>query len=72
MAIELHSSPRKRPVVEVEIDGKRVPYNGCSQDSLEDAKAFYSKMGWEYIGSSHVYYTDGVRNETKDLHHFFY
>ena len=62
------SSPK---TLEAEIDGQRVPYDACSSDdSLEDAKAYYEKA-FEYFGSGHVYFVNGTRNQSKTLMHFF-
>ena len=60
----------KKWVNKCEINGKILPYDGCSESSLIDAKIFYGKH-WEYMGSSYVTYHNGTRNKWRKLHHFF-
>jgi hypothetical protein len=55
---------------ECEIDGIRQNYDICSSRSIEEAQKFYGDE-YKYIGSSHVLYINGVRNEFKELHYFF-
>jgi hypothetical protein len=60
----------RKSISEAEINGNRVRFGACSSNSLEKAKEFYGK-DWEYIGSGHKTWYDGVENNWKELHHFF-
>lgn len=51
------------------INSELIQYDGRSTKDLETAKAYYS--GWDYIGSSSVFYVGGIRNEYPGLIHFF-
>lgn len=53
------------------IDGKRVKYDGCSNNPLPMAKEFYTDDKWEYIGSSFTTFHDGVENNWGKEYHFF-
>ncbi len=61
---------RKKLKTECLIDGQKVDYDGCSISKLEEAKDFY-KESFKYIGSGYIYFIEGTRNESKNLHHFF-
>lgn len=60
-----------RPHNECEIDGKRMPYSVCSDDTLEEAIEYYGAKRVEHIGSSYITYHNGVKNTWPKLHHFF-
>lgn len=52
------------------IECKKIKFNACSiNEDLEYAKQVYSH--YKYIGSSNVIYINGIRNEFKNLYHFF-
>ena len=62
---------REKNKLQAEIDGVIRDYKACSREPLEEAKSEYKKAGWTYIGSSNVYYVNGVRNESNKVIHFF-
>ncbi len=49
--------------------GDKVKYDECSSKPLEEAKKSCSNR--EYVYSGYIYYINGTRNESKELHHFF-
>lgn len=54
------------------IRNKRMFYDGCSTDTLRDAKEFYAAAdGWEYIGSSRIVWYNGESSTCLDITHFF-
>jgi hypothetical protein len=56
---------------ECAINGKRIKYDGMSSFPLEEAKNYYEKLGYEYIGSSYITYHNGTKNTWNKLNHFF-
>lgn len=62
-------SDNQEHTLECLIKGKRIPYDICSSDTLENAK---KSMGdkFKYLGSGRVYFRDGVEKKT-ELTHFF-
>ncbi len=54
---------------EFRLDGKLVPYDACSKNSLSEAKAYYEHF--EYIGSSKVMVLDGKETVWDEPYHFF-
>jgi hypothetical protein len=51
------------------IDGKKIEYDACDSRDLKRAKEDYKD--WKYLGSSNVYFIYGVRNESKEINHYF-
>lgn len=52
-----------------QIKGQQLHYDACATNSLKEAKIFYSNF--DYIGSSYVYFINGVKNKSDKRHHFF-
>jgi hypothetical protein len=51
------------------IKGKRIRYDAMSERSLAEAKKEYS--AYEFIGSSHIFFVNGVKVKSKNIVHFF-
>ena len=63
---------RPQPFNECGLKGKgRKPYDICSTKSIEETIKSYQFLKLQHIGSSYVTYHNGVRNQWKELHHFF-
>ena len=50
---------------EFKFNGSIIPYDVCHCGAKEEADKDYKN--YEYIGSSHVYYINGVENKSVDL-----
>jgi len=74
-----HQHQHRQANTKCEIKGEAISYDMCKEDSVQDPKDFVrfwngspsNKVKYEYIGSSHIFYFDGVRSENEKLHHFF-
>lgn len=62
---------QKRILTETVINGKRITYDGCSSNALEEAVKFYTPDRWIYLGKSKIAFYEGVENKLKKVHHFF-
>lgn len=58
-------------ITECLLKNKRVKYDACSAEPVQQAKTYYNRLGYKYIGSSHVYYVGISRFEEKKPVHFF-
>jgi len=52
------------------INGQKTQYDVCASDSREEADKFYGH-GYTYIGSSKVYFINGVKNHSETDIHFY-
>ncbi|RTK94336.1 MAG: hypothetical protein EKK64_08700 [Neisseriaceae bacterium] len=62
-----------KTVTEVLIDNKRVPY-GLMNDgflSPEYLKERFPQLNLEYIGSSSIYYVNGIEQKSSKTYHFW-
>lgn len=53
------------------INGKKIEYDACSHNDLFTAIETYAPHLFRYIGSSHIYFINGVKNVSKKQIHFF-
>ena len=52
------------------IDGKEVVYYAASSN-LNEAKEYYKNSYPEYLGSGHIVYVNGIKQEFDELMYFF-
>lgn len=70
MRVDLGCYKFPRNKTEFEINGEIIEYDACSSNYyLQDAIKSYH--AFDYIASSYIYYVNGIKNESQNLHHFF-
>jgi hypothetical protein len=57
-------------LTEFEFKGQRIPYDACSDKTLEKAKAFFGG-NYKYLGSGYIIYLNDEKNFCKKETHFF-
>lgn len=61
-----------RPNLTVKIGGKEITFDAQTDGDLQEAKDWHFNNGFKkYLGSSMVYYANGVENKCSEMHHFF-
>ena len=59
------------PRTEVGLRGKKRVYDACSSYSFLKAMTRYNFFTFKFIGSSYIYYINGVQNKSDRRHYFF-
>jgi hypothetical protein len=66
-----YSELRDRVKRECLIEGQKVPYDVCSSNPLKEAKEALKHAFPHYVGSGHILFINGTKQESKELYHFF-
>ena len=61
----------KKPKLEVEIDGKLLDYDFCA-DKIDAYDEYNNlKADLKYLGESKIYYVNRIKNEEKNVYHYW-